>query len=262
MPTENPTHDDHSPSADGHSSTAAEIVSHIADGLRSNLDPAALNLELLRRRLSSDQGSLDMLEQVDAALLAVDAMLHLNCTPGRHLQLEPVSLRKLLDEVYATLATQLSLHRVAIITDVPASLSVVADRPMLRAALLNLTLNALAAMESGGNLVVTSYVGLRGLELEFADSRPGLAEELRDQAFESFWPGASRRLSRRRAARRHRRGPQLSGRGRRLYLAHPPARPAGRLAQMLSAVPSSHESSTRWISLKRLSLKSLRSSNP
>src|SRR5204863_2906033 len=104
MPSENPTHDDHCPSTDGHANTAAEIVSHIADGLRSNLDPATLSLEQLRRRLSSDQASLEMLDQVDAALLAVDAMLQLNCTPSRHPELERVVLSKLLDEVFATLS--------------------------------------------------------------------------------------------------------------------------------------------------------------
>jgi two-component system sensor histidine kinase HydH len=192
MPTEKSPHDGpfHAPGAsDAHASQGdvAEIVSHIADDVRSNLDPAAANLERLRHRLSSDPGGLDMLEQVEAGLLAVDAMLHLNCTPGRRPQLERISLSKLLDEVYAALANQLSRHHTTIATDVPANLTILADRPMLRAALINLTINALDAMPDGGNLVVTSFVGARGLELEFADSGPAPAGELRQRAFEPFF---------------------------------------------------------------------------
>src|SRR6185295_4857422 len=115
-------------------------------------------------RLSSDQGSLDMLERVEAGLLAVDAMLHLNCSHGRHPRLERITLRTLLDEVYAALASQLSRQRISITTDVPSNLAILADRPMLRAALINLTINGMGVTPVGGNLVVTSFVGPRGLE--------------------------------------------------------------------------------------------------
>ena len=43
---------------------------------------------------------------------------------------------------------------------------------MLRRAILNLTLNAVDAMPRGGELVVTSYDGPGGFELEIADSGP------------------------------------------------------------------------------------------
>ena len=58
---------------------------------------------------------------------------------------------------------------------------------MLRRCVLNLALNAIDAMPAGGELVVTSYSGHDGYELEIADSGPGLPEDVRRRMFEPFF---------------------------------------------------------------------------
>jgi signal transduction histidine kinase len=63
----------------------------------------------------------------------------------------------------------------------------VADRDLLRRAVLNLSLNALDAMPDGGRLFITSFSGAGGLELELADSGPGLSEQAQRRAFEPFF---------------------------------------------------------------------------
>jgi signal transduction histidine kinase len=42
-------------------------------------------------------------------------------------------------------------------------------------------------MPDGGQLVVTTYSGPRGLDIELADSGPGLTEQVRRRAFEPFF---------------------------------------------------------------------------
>jgi signal transduction histidine kinase len=58
---------------------------------------------------------------------------------------------------------------------------------MLRRAVLNLSLNAIDAMPEGGDLWITSFAGPDCVELEIADSGPGLSEEVRRRAFEPFF---------------------------------------------------------------------------
>jgi len=165
------------------------IASHVAHEVRNNLVPVALYLSLLRRRLADDSGSMDVLAKVESGFTSLDATVNdlLHFTAQRDPQLRPVPLRELLEDVFAGLAPQLAAQGVDITTDVPPQLVILADRDMLRRAIMNLTLNALDAMPDGGELVVTSYSGRQGVELEIADSGPGLSEDVRCRAFEPFF---------------------------------------------------------------------------
>ena len=52
-----------------------------------------------------------------------------------------------------------------------------ADRDMVRRALLNLVLNAIDVMPSGGELTIIGCETKYGIEIEVADSGPGLPED-------------------------------------------------------------------------------------
>jgi signal transduction histidine kinase len=62
-----------------------------------------------------------------------------------------------------------------------------ADREMLRRAILNIALNALDAMPDGGQLIITAVATPSGVELEIADTGPGLSDEAQRRAFEPFF---------------------------------------------------------------------------
>jgi len=166
-----------------------QMASHVAHEVRNNLVPLTLYLSLLRKRISEDAGSLDVLDKIAAAFTALDATVNdlLHFTSDRDPQLQTFPLRKLIEEVHASLAPQLSAQVIETITDVPETISVRADEEMLRRAVLNLVLNALDAMPEGGSLVITATAGPSGVELEIADSGPGLSEEAKRRAFEPFY---------------------------------------------------------------------------
>jgi signal transduction histidine kinase len=74
--------------------------------------------------------------------------------------------------------------------DSPADLVVLADKGQLQQALLNLILNALAAMPDGGLLSIKVEKGEgRRVVICVRDSGFGIPEELRDRIFESFLTG-------------------------------------------------------------------------
>jgi signal transduction histidine kinase len=166
-----------------------QMASHVAHEVRNNLVPVSLYMSLLRRRLSDDSGSLDIMAKVEAGFAALDVTVNdlLNFTAHRSPQWQTFLVGDLVEEVCESLEPQLEAQRIDLDVDVPPNTLLTADREMVRRALLNLVLNAIDVMPDGGDLVITSYDGPRGFELEVADSGPGLSEEEEQRVFEPFY---------------------------------------------------------------------------
>lgn len=165
------------------------MASHVAHEVRNNLMPVTLYLSLLRRRLSDDPGSLDVLSQVESGFTALEATVTdlLNFTSNSDPRWQTFDVRQLLDDVLSSITPQLDAQEIVTTVDVPFGTKLTADRNMVRRAVLNLTLNALDAMPEGGELTITSYEGAGSFELEIADSGEGLCDAARNRAFEPFY---------------------------------------------------------------------------
>jgi signal transduction histidine kinase len=166
-----------------------QIASHVAHEVRNSLVPVTLYLSLLRRRISEDAGAVDILNKVSAGFTVLDAMVNdlLHFAAERAPHCEVVQVRELVEDVCQSLGPQLDAQEIGPEIDVPPHATILADRDMLRRAILNLALNALDAMPDGGRLVITGVEGLQGFELEVADSGEGLSDEVRRRAFEPFF---------------------------------------------------------------------------
>jgi signal transduction histidine kinase len=166
-----------------------QMASHIAHEVRNNLVPVRLYTSLLRRRSSRDSGTLDIVDKVETGLLSLDATVNdlLSFTSDRNPQWNVVRFESLIEDVLSSVAPQLAAQDIATRIDIPAQLGTLADYGMLRRAVLNLVLNALDAMPHGGELVITACAATGCVELEIADSGPGLADETRQRAFEPFF---------------------------------------------------------------------------
>jgi len=166
-----------------------QMASHIAHEVRNNLVPVALYLSLLRRRISADPGSLDMLEKIAASFTALDVTVNdlLHFTSDRDPHWQPFPLVKLIEEAYASLAPQLSAQAIKTATKVDGNLCITADRDMLRRAVLNLMFNAIDAMPNGGVLKVSASSGPQGVEIKVADTGEGMSQDTVRRAFEPFY---------------------------------------------------------------------------
>ncbi len=166
-----------------------QMASHVAHEVRNGLVPLTLYMSLLRRRLAGDAGTLDILDKVDAGFTALEAIVNdlLQFTSHRDPLWGKFDLELLIREVCESLEPQLAAQDIQTDLDVPAGLAVSADRDMLRRALLNLILNALDVMPQGGELSITAFAGPRGVELEIADSGPGIPEARDQRLFEPFF---------------------------------------------------------------------------
>jgi two-component system, sensor histidine kinase FlrB len=166
-----------------------QMASHVAHEVRNSLVPMKLYLSLLARRIADDRGSLDVLDKVTAGFTALEATVGdlLHFSSQRDPQRGPVAVGPLLTDVCQSLALQLDAQGIQAHIDCPPDFVAVADADMLRRALLNLVLNALDAMPTGGQIVITACRTPLALEIEVADSGPGIPDPLLDRLFEPFF---------------------------------------------------------------------------
>lgn len=166
-----------------------QMASHIAHEVRNCLVPMKLYLSLLRRRIDGDCGSLTVLEHIAAGFAALEATVGdlLNFSADREPQCRAVEIPELLHEVFQSLAPQLEAHRIVVHVDATPGTMALADRDMLRRAIVNLVLNALDAMPRGGELVVTACRCHDAVEIEVADSGPGIDPAAMHRLFEPFF---------------------------------------------------------------------------
>ena len=165
------------------------MASHVAHEVRNSLVPVTLYMSLLKRRLSDDVESRDILTKVETGFNALDTTVNdlLNFTSDRAPNWHTFAVRELVDEVCEAIGPQLDAQAIRVLADVDPATQISADREMLRRAMLNLMLNSLDVMPEGGELVITSFDGPSGFELEIADSGPGLSPEQMKHLFDPFY---------------------------------------------------------------------------
>ena len=166
-----------------------QMASHVAHEVRNNLVPVTLYLSLLRRRISGDRESLSILDKISAGFTALDAtvndLLHFAADRDPHWQ--TFVFRHLAEELCLSLAPQFAAQGIHPALEISPTLCLTADREMIRRAVLNLLLNAMDAMPNGGRLSVAAGEEETRVELEVADSGPGLSEDAGRRAFEPFF---------------------------------------------------------------------------
>jgi len=166
-----------------------QMASHIAHEVRNSLMPMKLYLSLLRRRIDTDCGSVDVLDKIAAGFSALEATVSdlLNFSVDREPHGTTVEIPDLIHDVLHSLAPQLEAQGIVTHVDAPLGIQAVVDRDMLRRAILNLVLNALDVMPAGGELVVTVCRGRDALEIEVADNGPGVEDAAMQRLFEPFF---------------------------------------------------------------------------
>lgn len=166
-----------------------QMASHVAHEVRNGLVPIKLYLSLLRRRLRDDAVSSEIVGNVNSGFAALELIVSdlLHFSANRDPQFQLLSPGALVHDLCQSLLPQFVAQGIQITVDAPLELRATADPDMLRRALLNLLLNAVDAMPHGGELVVTACATPLGVEIEVADSGPGLSETSLARLFEPFF---------------------------------------------------------------------------
>jgi two-component system sensor histidine kinase HydH len=134
-------------------------------------------------------------EYADVMVREIDRINHvvtdlLNFARPMALEPEPGMLADLIDHVVALVSADAKTHGVSIHVDCePGMPQVVLDPNQITQALLNLMLNAITAMETGGTVEIRAWLVHhgQGVRIQVEDNGPGIDPEAREKIFEPFY---------------------------------------------------------------------------
>ena len=168
------------------------MAAGLAHEVRNPLNSASLQLTVLERRLARGEGAAEVLPIAGIIKSEIDRLDRLvrdflAFSQPRPLDAKAVDVATLLSGIAGLIAPVAEAANVALTTDVAPSLPPIAgDVERLRQVLLNLTRNAIEAMQgSGGTLTLRARGDAESLELDVEDDGPGFAEDL--PVFDAFF---------------------------------------------------------------------------
>lgn len=166
-----------------------QVASHVAHEVRNNLAPLTLYLGLLKRRLTEDATSLEMLNKVMLSVGDMDALVNdlLHFTADREPNLRPTALRPFLLDALDRLAPQLSAYGINVDVHVHEDLQLPLDADMFRRVVLNLLINAIDVMPGGGRIEIAATCRDDTCTLQVKDNGPGISVEVLPRLFEPFF---------------------------------------------------------------------------
>ena len=174
------------------------LTAGIAHEVKNPLNAMMIHLELLRTKIRSgapshpsEADALQHVEVIEGAVRRLDDVVQgfLKFTRPEDLQLQPVSIPTLFQELLPLIEPEAQAHGVRIAVDAPMSLpDVQGDAAMLRQAVLNLAINACQAMTSGGTLrLVACPAAQHKVEVRVEDTGIGIPPEQLGKIFDLYY---------------------------------------------------------------------------
>jgi signal transduction histidine kinase len=174
------------------------ITAGVAHEVKNPLNSMRLWLENLKACLpQGDDLPQQAVRILDSEIDRLDNVVKrfLDFTRPPEMHQEELDLKKLLEEVIAVGQPQMDRAKVKIDTRFASGVPpVVADRHLLKQAIMNLILNAIDAMPGGGRLAISLERRGEMVNIEIADTGKGIAPEHRQRIFQLFFtthPGGS-----------------------------------------------------------------------
>jgi signal transduction histidine kinase len=178
----------------------AALVGALAHEIRNPLSTIRLNMELLAEDFEQTDPESPTKQRDRRAKAKIDLVRQecdrlqkllgdfLDFARQETLTLEPGSLNVEIDQLLDFFAPRARDARVEIVRYLDPELPMVRiDRETFRSAVLNLLLNAVQAMDPGGQLVVRTRPAGLGVLLELIDTGPGMDAETLAKVFRAFY---------------------------------------------------------------------------
>ena len=177
-----------------HMAAIGEFAAHVSHEIRNPLTSLKLNLQSLERDVESGHVPADCARPVEICLREIKRLDEvatgvLQLGRSKPLARDPCRIHGLLDDALEVVDAQLADQGVKVKRQYEAPRDLVAgDAEGLKAAFLNLLLNAAEALPGGGTIWVSTAgpTDPERLEVRIADDGPGIPAETREKVLEPF----------------------------------------------------------------------------
>jgi signal transduction histidine kinase len=172
-------------------SASGRLTRGVAHEVKNPINAIVLHLQLLRNKLSQqDPGTERHMDIIDSEIRRLDRVVQtlVDFTRPRDLRLVEIDMRSLLEDVAQLAAPEAEQHAVTIERHLPAEpLPVKADSDLMKQAILNVVINGVQAMPSGGVLTISAHREDHSIVAEVQDQGAGIPHEVHDKIFELYY---------------------------------------------------------------------------
>jgi signal transduction histidine kinase len=167
------------------------MAAAVAHEIRNPLNAVSMGLQRLRVEFepAPREEYLRMVDLVQGEVRRLNTIVEEFLSLARPMSLKrgPIAVVALLDEVLGLVESEARGAGIAVVREIPAGLPVLhADRDRVKQVLLNLVLNAIQAMPSGGTLEIGAAAAGGTLTISVADTGSGIAPDVLPKVFEPY----------------------------------------------------------------------------
>jgi signal transduction histidine kinase len=167
------------------------LTSGVAHEVKNPINAIVVHLELLREKMREiDPDTRRHLDIIGREIHRLDRVVQMLVDFNRpvELRLSDFDLRRVIEDVALLASPEAARLGVTVETQMTNSpLPVRADNDLIKQALLNVVLNGVQAMSSGGRLGITARQYDTAATIEVRDQGPGIPPEVRDKVFNLYF---------------------------------------------------------------------------
>ncbi len=170
------------------------LASGLQHEIKNPLSALSLHLQLLEERIDELPNAGEFDENLGVLKTEVNRITNVlekfrNYASMNELGMSETRIDHLIESVVRLIRPQLDQHKIELKVELTPETNrhVVLDATRIEQVLLNLTINAIEAMSSGGTLVIKATFEDENLCLEVADSGKGIPADIQNQVFDPYF---------------------------------------------------------------------------
>jgi PAS domain S-box-containing protein len=172
-------------------SASGRVTRGVAHEVKNPINAIVLHLQLLRNKMQQvDPDAGRHVDIIDNEIHRLDRVVQIlvDFTRPRELHMEDADLKLLLDEVVLLASPDAAQHGVKIVRQLPADVvPVKVDVDLIKQAMLNVVLNGVQAMPSGGALTIAAHRDEETVVTEIRDEGTGIPAAVQEKVFELYF---------------------------------------------------------------------------